>query len=114
MIAQGRLDETARLLQLLLEAAEAGDRTSRVIEILLLQALAYQAKSDTDLAIKELKKPLLLPNREVSSASLWMKAHLTCFAGVYAAQNYSLKSRITIVGLPHRRQVNKPLGGRNE
>jgi hypothetical protein len=46
MIAQGRLDETVRLLQLLLEAAEAGDRTSRVIEILLLQALAYQSKKE--------------------------------------------------------------------
>ena len=36
-----------RLLPRLLEAAEAGGRTSRAIEILNLQALAFQAGGDT-------------------------------------------------------------------
>ncbi len=44
LIAQERFDETSRLLQHLLDVAEAGGRTSRAIEILLLQALALQAK----------------------------------------------------------------------
>ena len=60
LIAQGKLDETDRLLQRLLEAAEAGGRTSKVIEILMLQALAFQASDDTGLAMKVLKKALNL------------------------------------------------------
>ena len=60
LIAQGRLDETARLLQRLLKAAEAGGRTSRMIEILLLQALARQAQGDTDQASAMLEKAITL------------------------------------------------------
>jgi LuxR family maltose regulon positive regulatory protein len=58
--AQGRLDETARLLQRLLEATETGGRTSRAIEILMLQALAFQAKGDTDQAMAALERALTL------------------------------------------------------
>jgi LuxR family maltose regulon positive regulatory protein len=60
LIAQGRLDETTGLLQRLLEAAEAGGRTSRVIEILLLQALAFQDRDDTARAMTTLEKALTL------------------------------------------------------
>jgi LuxR family maltose regulon positive regulatory protein len=60
LIAQGRLDETTRLLQRLLEAAEAGGRTSRVIEILILQALASQARGDTTRAMTTLEQALAL------------------------------------------------------
>ena len=60
LIAQGRLDEATRLLQRLLEAAEAGGRTSRVIEILMLQALAFQAGGDTDQAMTALERALTL------------------------------------------------------
>ena len=48
LIAQERLDEATRLLQRLLEAAEAGGRTTRAIEILILQALAFQAGGEHD------------------------------------------------------------------
>ena len=41
--AAGAVDEAARLLERLLRAAEAGERTGSVIEILVLQALAHQA-----------------------------------------------------------------------
>jgi LuxR family maltose regulon positive regulatory protein len=58
LIAQGRLDETSRLLQRLLEAAEAGERTTSVIEILLLQAPALQARRDTDQAMDVLEQAL--------------------------------------------------------
>jgi LuxR family maltose regulon positive regulatory protein len=57
LIAQGRLDETARLLQRLLEATETGGRTSRVIQILMLQALAFQAGGDTSRAALTLAEP---------------------------------------------------------
>jgi LuxR family maltose regulon positive regulatory protein len=60
LIAQGRSDEAARLLQRLLESAEAGGRTSNVVEILSLQSLAFQAGDDTDQAITTLGKALTL------------------------------------------------------
>jgi LuxR family maltose regulon positive regulatory protein len=60
LIAQGRLDEAARLLKRLLEAAEAGGRNSRAIEILMLQALALQARGDTDQAMTTLEGALTL------------------------------------------------------
>jgi LuxR family maltose regulon positive regulatory protein len=60
LIAQERLDETSRLLQRLLEAAEAGGRTSKMIEILMLQALASQAGGDTTRAMAALERALTL------------------------------------------------------
>ncbi len=63
-IAQGRLDETARLLEQLLRAAEAGGRTSKVIEIKILQALTFQAGNETDRALSALKGALALAEPE--------------------------------------------------
>jgi LuxR family maltose regulon positive regulatory protein len=60
LIAQGRLDEAARLLQRLLEATETGGRTSRAIDILMLQALAFQAGGDTVRAMTTLERALIL------------------------------------------------------
>ncbi len=60
LIAQGRLDEATQLLQQLLEIAKAGARTSRAIEVLVLQALAFQAGSDTDQAVTTLEQALIL------------------------------------------------------
>ena len=60
LLAQGRLDETTTLLNRLLKAAKAGEHASRVIEILVLQALAFQAGSDTTRAIATLEQALTL------------------------------------------------------
>jgi LuxR family maltose regulon positive regulatory protein len=60
LIAQGRLDETNKLLQRWLEDAEAGGRTSRVIEILMLQALSEHAQGDIDQAITTLERAFYL------------------------------------------------------
>jgi LuxR family maltose regulon positive regulatory protein len=60
LIAQGNASEAAGLLQRLLEAAEAGGRTLRVIEILMLEALALQAWVDTDQAMDVLERALIL------------------------------------------------------
>ncbi len=60
LIAQGRLDEATTLLQRLPEAAEAGGRTSRAIEILILQALASHAGGDTAQAMDRLERALAL------------------------------------------------------
>jgi LuxR family maltose regulon positive regulatory protein len=64
LIAQERLAETAGLLQRLLKATEAGGRTSRVIEVLLLQALAFQAGDDTARAMTALERALDLAELE--------------------------------------------------
>jgi LuxR family maltose regulon positive regulatory protein len=60
LVAQGRLDETARLLQRLLEIAETGGHTCRAIELLNLQALAFQAGGDTTRAMTTLERALTL------------------------------------------------------
>jgi LuxR family maltose regulon positive regulatory protein len=60
LVAQGRLDETARLLQRLLETAETGGHTSRAIELLILQALAFQVGGDTAQAMTPLERALTL------------------------------------------------------
>jgi LuxR family maltose regulon positive regulatory protein len=48
----------------LLKAAEAGGRTSKMIEILILQALSLQAQGDIDQAITTLEKALTLAEPE--------------------------------------------------
>ena len=60
LIAQERLDEANRLLPRLLEAAEAGGRTSKSIEILNLQALALQAGGEQGRAMTTLESALTL------------------------------------------------------
>jgi len=60
LIAQGRWDETTKFLQSMLEAAEAGGDTTRVIEIMILQTLACQAGGDTDKAMEMLEPALNL------------------------------------------------------
>jgi LuxR family maltose regulon positive regulatory protein len=60
LIAQERLDEANRLLPRLVEAAEAGGRTSKAIEILNLQALALQAGGELARAMAPLERALAL------------------------------------------------------
>jgi LuxR family maltose regulon positive regulatory protein len=64
----GRADrpvqEATRLLERLLAAAEQGRRTGSVIEILTLQALAYQARGDVPTALASLGEALALSEPE--------------------------------------------------
>jgi LuxR family maltose regulon positive regulatory protein len=57
-------DEAARLLERLLEAAEAGERAGSVIEILVLQALTRHARGDTPGALAPLERALTLAEPE--------------------------------------------------
>ena len=57
-------DEAARLLHRLLAAAEAGERTGSVIEILVLQALSHHARGDTPGALAPLERALTLAEAE--------------------------------------------------
>ena len=56
--------EAMRLLERLLEAAEAGERTGRAIEILVLQALAHEAQGDIRAALGPLQRSLALAEPE--------------------------------------------------
>ncbi|MDQ3285665.1 MAG: LuxR C-terminal-related transcriptional regulator, partial [Actinomycetota bacterium] len=58
------IHETMRLLERLLEAAEDGGRMGSVIEILVLQALAYEAQGDSPAALVPLKRALALAEPE--------------------------------------------------
>jgi LuxR family maltose regulon positive regulatory protein len=56
--------EAMGLLERLLKAAEAGGRTGSVIEILVLQALAYQAQGDIPAALIPLERALRVAELE--------------------------------------------------
>ena len=56
--------DAARLLERLLLAAEEGGRTGHVIEILVLQALAYQTRGDIPAALACLERALTLAEPE--------------------------------------------------
>jgi LuxR family maltose regulon positive regulatory protein len=60
----GSLVEAARLLGRLLQAAETGDRLGSVIQILLLQALAFQAQDNLPHALATLERALTLAEPE--------------------------------------------------
>jgi LuxR family maltose regulon positive regulatory protein len=64
LLARERWDEAIWLLSRLLEAAEAGERISKAIEILGLQAVAAQAKGDTSLALAMIENALALAEPE--------------------------------------------------
>jgi len=64
LLARERWEEAFGLLSRLLEAAEAGQRTSKAIEILGLQAMAAQAKGDTSLALAAIENALTLAEPE--------------------------------------------------
>ena len=63
-IAQGRVDEAVRLLARLLNMTEAAGAMGRVIEILVLQALALQALGKVDQALTALERALSLAEPE--------------------------------------------------
>jgi LuxR family transcriptional regulator, maltose regulon positive regulatory protein len=58
------IHQAMRLLERLLEAAQAGERAGSVIEILLLQALAHQAQGDMPAALALLNRALTLAEPE--------------------------------------------------
>jgi LuxR family maltose regulon positive regulatory protein len=60
----GCLDEAARLLGRLLQAAETGGRLGSAIQILLLQALAFQAQDNLSHALAALERALVLAEPE--------------------------------------------------
>ncbi len=62
--AERSVQEATRLLARLLRAAEEGARTGSVIEILVLQALAHQARDDIPAALASLRRAVTLAEPE--------------------------------------------------
>jgi LuxR family maltose regulon positive regulatory protein len=62
--AQRSFDEVTPFLDRLLGAAEEGDRTGSVLEILVLQALAHQMHGDIAAALRPLERALALAEPE--------------------------------------------------
>ena len=62
--AERSIQEATQLLERLLRAAEEGQRTGSVIEILVLQALAHQARDDIPAALASLRRALMLAEPE--------------------------------------------------
>jgi LuxR family maltose regulon positive regulatory protein len=58
--SENSLQDVARLLERLLEAAEAGERTGTVIEVLVLQALTHHARGNVSGALAALERALTL------------------------------------------------------
>jgi LuxR family maltose regulon positive regulatory protein len=77
------VDDAARLLRRLLQAAEAGERTGTVIEILVLQALTDHARGDTPGASAALERALTLAEPE---------GYVRLFAGEGAAMASLLRA----------------------
>ena len=62
--AENSILDAKGLLQRLLQAAEAGERTGSIIEILILQALAHQMQGDIPAALMPLSRALRLAEPE--------------------------------------------------
>ena len=62
--AEASVQKATRLLERLLRAAEEGGRTGRVIEILVLQALAHQMLGDIPAALVSLQRVVMLAEPE--------------------------------------------------
>jgi LuxR family transcriptional regulator, maltose regulon positive regulatory protein len=60
----GSLEQAVQLLQRLLTAAEEGERTATVLEVLVLQSLALQAGGDTAAALVPLQRAVTLAEPE--------------------------------------------------
>jgi LuxR family maltose regulon positive regulatory protein len=100
----GTIHEAIGLLQRLLQAAEEGGRIGSVIEILALQALAYEAQRDIPSALLSLKRALTLADVE---------GYVQTFVGEGAAMEVLLK-RMKVEGGRMKKYIHKLLASFRE
>jgi LuxR family maltose regulon positive regulatory protein len=119
--AEHPIQETTRLLERLLRAAEEGQRTGSVIEILVLQALTHQARDDIPAALASLRRALTLaePQGYVRTfadegppmASLLRAAAKQGIARTYVRRLLAAVNK-TEDGTPASQGLTEPLSGR--
>jgi LuxR family maltose regulon positive regulatory protein len=105
-------EEAAGLLERLLRAAEAGERMGSIIEILLLQALAHQARGDIPAALVPLERALTLAEPE-GYVRIFVDAGLPLAALLEEAAKqgialHCVRHLLTAFGSPSNRTPVKP------
>jgi LuxR family maltose regulon positive regulatory protein len=119
--AEPSLHEATRLLERLLLTAEEGGRTGRVIEILVLQALAHQMLADIPAALASLDRAVTLAEPEgyvrvFADEGLPMAALLRAAAKQGIARNYVRRLLAAVSapehGSPREQALIEPLSER--
>jgi LuxR family maltose regulon positive regulatory protein len=119
--AEHPIQEATRLLERLLRAAEEGQRTGSVIEILVLQALAHQARDDIPAALTSLRRALTLAEPEgyvriFADEGPPMASLLRAAAKQGIARNYVRRLLAAVNktedGTPASQGLTEPLSGR--
>jgi LuxR family maltose regulon positive regulatory protein len=119
LLAQGEYDAVRSLAERLLHMAEAAKRVGRVIEVLVLQALAFQGKRDMDQALSVLERALALAQPEgycrvfldegEPMAKLLFQAKAHRIGQGYASELLSASSEVFSTELPSAQLLVEPL-----
>jgi LuxR family transcriptional regulator, maltose regulon positive regulatory protein len=122
LLAQGDYDAALALSERLLQKAEITGRVGRVIEILALQALAFQGKKDLDQALTVLEKAFALARPEgyvrtfldegEPMAKLLYQAKTHSVGTGYAAELLATLGNASGSALPLAQMLIEPLTGR--
>ena len=115
------INEAMSLLKKLLKAAEEGGRMGSVIEILVLQALAYQAQGSITLALPPLERALSLAEPEGYArifvdegppmAALLQEVAQHCVAPTYASRLQAVFEKMESI-MPAAQLLSEPLSER--
>jgi len=118
-LAQGDHEAALLLSECLLQMAEAGKRMGQVIEILILQALAFQGKKDVDRALEVLGRALTLAQPERYTrifldegepmAKLLFQAKARRICSEYSSELLSELGEATTTELPTTQLLIEPL-----
>jgi len=118
-LAQGDHEAALLLSECLLQMAEAGKRMGQVIEILILQALAFQGKKDVDRAVEVLGRALTLAQPERYTrifldegepmAKLLFQAKARRICSEYSSKLLSELGEASATELPTTRLLIEPL-----
>jgi len=118
-LAQRKYNHALELSQSLLHQAEAGNRIGRVIEILILQALAYHGKNDMEQALAILDRAIMLAQPEgfvrvfldegEPMVKLFYQAKVHQVGGSYLSELLSNLSTDTGQALPNTQLLIEPL-----
>jgi LuxR family transcriptional regulator, maltose regulon positive regulatory protein len=128
LLAQGQTNGVLPLLERLLDEAKAADRGRSVIEVLMLQALAYQAQGMRTHALERLKQALTLAEPEgyirlfvdegtpmatllslVQEQGLGPRGYLQTLLAAYRDHEHRQGAGTTLTPKSHTPQLHQPL-----